>query len=673
MDLFSGHGCSSRALAVAALATLVAAAPASAASLPGVSFKSSPATLTRGQAAAVGVRIAAGRHASGRAVLTVALSANTRLDRSDLVLATKPLKALRARRSRSVTARVSATAKTPLGARRLLACVAASKNARARCVSRAVRILAPNSAPAPQPSPAPAPTPTPTPTPTPQGLNAPPAGDGHFPASVPTSLPGITPNPESVQAQPDTPRAATGAISSDSGGTLTATGADGTTYKLEVPPKAVLSDLTVTMTPLSSIGGLPFADGLSGGVQFAPEGLQLLQPAKLTITPASPPAGTPVAFGYHGNGSDLGLVPVTAGTGGAYVIDVMHFSGDGLAGASSGEIAGALQHAPSLTPDQFRAQLASDLLNGADGATILAHANAYFDAVVKPELDAALTDDSLIAGAIADGLQLERQLALLGIDFGARGTEIEDDLVQFLVNEYDHAYERCVSNHDPVETRNMMAALRALSLIGASSQVDETKMLGCLSFKLDVDLQGTGIDGTGPTPPLAGSLHVHATQLPLEFDVAQGRAVGSFPVTVDSYSWFDYLCNQTGGTATPGGPGTLALSVSPNIVETVDATGRVAGFGPPTLELQITPGAMTTTNACGLTGFSGGFYTNLWDYAFSDRRLAPTTTVAIGASDWRFAGTDPWATVDLTDTHPGGIETWTGTLQLVLHHTPHTG
>ena len=265
-------------------------------------------------------------------------------------------------------------------------------------------------------------------------------------------------------------------------------------------------------------------------------------------------------------------------------------------------------------------------------------------------------------------------LQLLGIDFGARGVEIDDGLVQFMVNEYNHAYDRCVTNHDPVETRNMMAALRALTLIGADSRVDATKMLGCVSFKLDVDLQGRGTVGVPSDPLLDGSMHAHATRLPLEFDTGLDRVVGSFPVTVDSYSWFDYLCDRTGGTATPGAPGTLQLFVSPNIVEAVDATGRVASFGPPTLGLRITPGAMTTTNERGLTGFSGTFYRDLWDESFADRRLPSDTTVLFGGRDWSFAGTDPWATADVTDTqHPASSEVWTARLRLVLHHTPHAG
>ena len=133
-------------------------------------------------------------------------------------------------------------------------------------------------------------------------------------------------------------------------------------------------------------------------------------------------------------------------------------------------------------------------------------------------------------------------------------------------------------------------------------------------------LQGRGTVDTAD-PLLDGSMHVHSTGIPLEFDTGLDRVAGEFPVTVDSYQWYDYLCNKTGGTATPGAPGILQLFVVPNIVEAVDATGRLASFGPPTLELRITPGAMTTTNACGLTGFSGTFYRDLWDQSFADRRI----------------------------------------------------
>ena len=54
-----------------------------------------------------------------------------------------------------------------------------------------------------------------------------------------------------------------------SGGTLNTTGGDGTKYTLKVPAGAVLSPVTVTMTPLSSVGGLGMSGGLVGGVVCA--------------------------------------------------------------------------------------------------------------------------------------------------------------------------------------------------------------------------------------------------------------------------------------------------------------------------------------------------------------------------------------------------------------------
>ena len=507
MDRFLGQGCSRCLRLAAALlgcVALLACVPAAGAKprlLPRLALSHAPGSLTRGTTVDVGVRVSAGRNRTGRAVMILALSSDGRLDRRDRVLVTRSLGALRRGHSRRVKARVQVTSRMPLGQRRLLACVARARHAAPRCVGRAVRIRDTPGAGAPSPgllspspNPGPSAQPSPTPTPTP-GPNLPPQGDGHFPATVPTSLPGVVPDPTTVQAHPDTTRSTSGAISSASGGTLTATGGDGTTYTLDVPAGAVLSDVKVSMTPLSSIDDLPFVDGLAGGVQFGPEGLRLLQPAKLTITPSTAPTGTPVAFGYHGSGTDLALIPVAVGPGTSYVVHVMHFSGAGVAGASAQEIEDANQHAPSRTPDQFRSKLAEDVRNGADSETFTADAEAYYDAVILPELEAALNDDSLAPAAAADAMQLLRELQLLGIDFEPRATEIGDYIVRFMVNQYNHAYDRCVANHDPVETRNMIAALRSLALVGAEPAIDETKMLGCVSFKVDLDLQGRGDGG----------------------------------------------------------------------------------------------------------------------------------------------------------------------------------
>src|SRR3954453_16565669 len=77
-------------------------------------------------------------------------------------------------------------------------------------------------------------------------------------------------------------------VTSSAGGTLNATGPDGSTYKLEIPAGALPSDTTIKMTPVASIGGLPFTSA-AGGVDLQPEGLALLKTARLTVAPVHVP------------------------------------------------------------------------------------------------------------------------------------------------------------------------------------------------------------------------------------------------------------------------------------------------------------------------------------------------------------------------------------------------
>lgn len=97
--------------------------------------------------------------------------------------------------------------------------------------------------------------------------------------------------------------AATGAVSqlvsADEGGTVSATGPDGSTYSLQIPANGLAGDETITMTPVASVAGLPF-DRAAAGVELQPEGLALTARARLTITPKTPPpAGKVVAVGWH--------------------------------------------------------------------------------------------------------------------------------------------------------------------------------------------------------------------------------------------------------------------------------------------------------------------------------------------------------------------------------------
>ena len=68
------------------------------------------------------------------------------------------------------------------------------------------------------------------------------------------------------------------------GGTITARGRDGTSYRLRVPRGALTERKRILLIPVLSFRGLPLTGGRPAGVDLAPDGLRFAQPAKLVIT-----------------------------------------------------------------------------------------------------------------------------------------------------------------------------------------------------------------------------------------------------------------------------------------------------------------------------------------------------------------------------------------------------
>ncbi|MGC9985143.1 MAG: hypothetical protein ABSF35_16130, partial [Polyangia bacterium] len=134
-----------------------------------------------------------------------------------------------------------------------------------------------------------------------------------------------TPNPLSVSPVLDPTHATVAVITATAGGSITATAADGTIYTLAIPADALLFDTEITLTPVTSIGGLPFSGGLQAAVQIAPDGLYLYQVATLSIAPATAVLSSKqIGFGYYGSGTEFHLEALTT-TG--LVFGIQHFSG----------------------------------------------------------------------------------------------------------------------------------------------------------------------------------------------------------------------------------------------------------------------------------------------------------------------------------------------------------
>jgi hypothetical protein len=119
---------------------------------------------------------------------------------------------------------------------------------------------------------------------------------------------------------------ATGEVTPEDGGLVTATTADGVIYTLAVEPDSVLEPITIELRPLA---GMTELGPVLAGADFAPAGLRLLRPATLTVEGLDVPP-TVAAFAYRGDpsGADARLAIGPLVEDGLLAFSVSHFSGN---------------------------------------------------------------------------------------------------------------------------------------------------------------------------------------------------------------------------------------------------------------------------------------------------------------------------------------------------------
>ena len=152
-----------------------------------------------------------------------------------------------------------------------------------------------------------------------------------------------------IAVTPDRARAKSGQVG-PGGGELTATGADGTRYALRVPAGALAQEEAITVTPVKRFSGLPFS-GKALGAELAPDGLQFLAPATLTITSSGPLPKGIVGFGYANSSRVLDVQP-PSGSGRSRTLRIEHFSTGAVAGSNPADFANAV--APLLVEQPMR-------------------------------------------------------------------------------------------------------------------------------------------------------------------------------------------------------------------------------------------------------------------------------------------------------------------------------
>ena len=208
------------------------------------------------------------------------------------------------------------------------------------------------------------------------------------------------------------------------GGSVRATGGDGTTYDLSVPAGALFETVRITATPVSSFGdGSPAARG----VVFAPTGLQFATEAVLTVTPTTElPVDRQLLFEFSDDGDEvIAAEPVLDDP--AMVVYVGHFSGYGFADLANSAretwVGWRTDNAEEDIQNELRDVLATEryqqLLGVEQGAEtpqkIIDAYKRYEREVVRPRLKNADTSCAAAKQAMRTALSHMRNQQLLSL------------------------------------------------------------------------------------------------------------------------------------------------------------------------------------------------------------------------------------------------------------------
>src|SRR5215207_5556861 len=231
-----------------------------------------------------------------------------------------------------------------------------------------------------------------------------------------------------VKVQLDNKKTATGKIT-PAGGSLSLASADGSTFRLEIPPNALQANTEITMTAVKTIDGAPLDKNTPAAIQLEPSGLFFNEVVTLTIVPAREiPVKEQIIFGYEGDCKDYHLAMIDPKSKDVK-IRLTEFSGAGV--GSGTDVAWAanlsLQASTAFTQLQHRAGVITgqermrQLLGDESGAEAWAAEiksifEQYYEKVLPKELAAAELDCRYAKRAIQSMLATERQKQLLGFE-----------------------------------------------------------------------------------------------------------------------------------------------------------------------------------------------------------------------------------------------------------------
>jgi hypothetical protein len=370
-------------------------------------------------------------------------------------------------------------------------------------------------------------------------------------------------DPASVAVTPDESSAVEAVIPLE-GGVLSATGADGTRYLLEIPGDALLNETKIRLIP-AAVSGLPFGGEQTYAAQLEPEGLSFNNYVTLSITPPQEiPLAEQIFFGYQAQGQDLIFAPPVVDSR-DIKISILHFSGYGVTKGLLADpesvrerLGGSAERRLESQTAELLARERQRLDSGDSEASNWAEElKALMDQYQKEVIDVrvAAAGESCAAGRLALQTVLghERQKQLLGMAEGGldQFSGLMDTVAQVCIKE---EYEMCAQDH--IIHRMVPVWLgfeRQAQLLGmetsTASQYAKEMTQKCLSFELVFESQATFDDGGG-----GGFDSSVKAKVPLHFN-PQGLIIeGESALINDAFTFKVPGCSVTsnrGGSSLP--------------------------------------------------------------------------------------------------------------------------
>ncbi len=435
------------------------------------------------------------------------------------------------------------------------------------------------------------------------------------------------------------------------GGSITATGADGTKFTLEIPSDALLNETLIGLTPVSSISNMPFGDEQNYAVQLSPDGLVLQNYAILTITPATEiPRREQLVFGYQEQGSDLILAtPVVDSE--QIQINILHFSGYGATKGYWGDIEPERRRLGGDIESRLLNVVNQELIrirqegrdgNGESSRALLRDAfRQYVELVIKPRVTAA-------GESCADGrLALEtvnsfnHQAALLG----SKADEFLTLDMTALLEKATRAcileeFEICVEDHIiyrlPLVWEAFERQYAALGIPeGAALREARDLTIKCQTFRLEFESTGK------LSVPDGGYSSSVTSTLVLRYNPEKGIILGAVAELLNTgFEFFSPYCNIT---SVPGG-GVFSVLGMTYEIET-NSNGPSTDIGVTDIKLIYMPGNTSESMiaTCPDAGSVSWPPNPLWTAAFVETHRDEMEEGGFAAIDWDMVGGDLFA------------------------------